>query len=297
MWWTNFALAFMVAVACTASMGQEPAASDRAERGAPDASQLPKPALLEEPLVTDVPNAGPQTGPAAGETVGPQAATADVEQLKKLIARQLDVIDAKHLMQKMARARAVLGLEGQTLLKNRATLRREHGRAVSFLQRMEGDPLVRDAEALFANRGFREQLLRALELPTEDEQLTAVSEILRENQVDVRTLKRLAHARQVREYVAVYEAGLLGIEKRFEYLQRDFGRRQEDAEMLYPGDLVEMAKMYAGGPEGQLERPSALSGELKGILKALLGEAPASKAAKEPDGPRAGAAPRQETAP
>jgi hypothetical protein len=46
-----------------------------------------------------------------------------------------------------------------------------------------------------------------------------------------------------------------------------------------------------------LERPSALSGELKGILKALLAEAPASKAATEPEGPRAGAVPREETAP
>ena len=201
----------------------------------------------------------------------------DTKELKRLVARQIDVMDVQDLMQKMARAQAVLGLEGQTLLKNRASLRRQQDRATSIVTRIESDPLVTDAQALFQNEAFRQEVLTALELPSEEETMTAITEILKKNRVDATTLKKLGHAQQWAEYRDLYDAGLVGIENRIRRLTQRFGEEGGKADVEYPVGLVELAKKYAQDKDDEVKSPSDMPvDDLKELLRTLLSGPPAA---------------------
>ena len=94
-------------------------------------------------------------------------------------------MDIKDLKAKMGRARAVLGLEGQTVLKDRAIMRQGRDRTAAALKEIELDPRVKDAQALLANEGFRQEVTQALQITEKEKQAAAAMEVLKKNQVDV----------------------------------------------------------------------------------------------------------------
>lgn len=259
----------LLAVILTFSVGCTLSDTRAAEPAVPEAAPVEADVAPPSTFVESIPS-GTSAESAPSDVI-------DTKDLKKLIAQQIDVMDVQDLMKKMARAQAVLGLEGQTLLKNRASLRRQQDRANSIVTRIESDPLVTDAQALFQNEAFRQELLTALELPSEEEAMTAIAEILKKNRVDATTLKKLGHAQQWAEYRDLYDAGLVGIENRLRRLEREFGKNHEKADVEYPVGLVELARKYAKEEGGGGDAPPEIpADDLKELLKQLLGSRPAA---------------------
>ena len=109
----------------------------------------------------------------------------DPKELKRIVAERIDTMAVSDLKAKMARAQAVLGLEGQAILKDRATLRREADRLAADLKEFAQDSQIQDIEALLANEGFRNELSQALQIGDEKGRAAAILESLKKNRVDV----------------------------------------------------------------------------------------------------------------
>ncbi len=215
----------------------------------------------------------PPAGKTSAEGRSSPAATMNLDELKRDIARRLDTMDARDLMNKMARAQAVLGLEGQSMLKDQAVLRRERQKAFSILKVLADDPQLKGAESLFANESFRSELLEALNRSDEKEQLKAVSEILDKHNVVELTLQKMVQQRQLSQNLGRYESGLKGIENALSLLQEMQLRAKGQGvgsglEIPAGGGSLELADTWAN-------RKTVAGGQvpatdLRAILKSLL---------------------------
>lgn len=218
----------------------------------------------------------------------PPAATISPQELRLQIARRIDTMDVSDLKMKMARAQAVLSLDGQAMLKDRALMRRDYERASATLKELDQDTRLNDVEKLLADEGFRSALLQAIQLPDERARVTAVMDILKKNQVDISALRKLVGARKVRTDMALFAKGLAGLEKHLDAMQQASGGTDSGVEIPYSAAGTDLAARWAGdapGPAGT--QPIVSANDLTSLLKALL-MAPASAAAPAPS---AGAAP------
>ena len=116
----------------------------------------------------------PQAESAVQSKSATTAGVIDPNELNRQLAKDIDTMDVGDLKKKMARAQAVLSLEGQAILKDRATLRRESDRLAALLKEFGQDSQIQDIEVLLANEGFRNELLQALQIADEKGRVAAI---------------------------------------------------------------------------------------------------------------------------
>ena len=198
------------------------------------------------------------------------ALVTDPKELKRIVAERIDTMAVSDLKKKMARAQAVLSLEGQTILKDRAKLRRDADRLAADLKEFAQDTKIQDVEALLANDAFRTELLQALQIGDKKEQVAAIMEILNKNHVDVVSLKKVVVARKKKADADLCEKCLAGAESKLAGLQVAVGATK-GADIPYETSksLTGLASIYASAQPASGPTDASAS-DLADVLKALL---------------------------
>ncbi len=187
----------------------------------------------------------PQAESAVQSKSATTAGVIDPNELKRQLAKDIDTMDVGDLKKKMARAQAVLSLEGQAILKDRATLRRESDRLAALLKEFGQDSQIQDIEVLLANEGFRNELLQALQIADEKGRVAAILDGLKKNRVDVGSLKKVVVARKVKADASLCDKCITGAERQLNALQRAAGSAGlTSADAPYSSSLADLAKIY-----------------------------------------------------
>ncbi len=197
-------------------------------------------------------------------------AVTDPKELKRIVAERIDTMAVSDLKAKMARAQAVLSLEGQAILKDRATLRREADRLAAALKDFAQDSQIQDIEALLANEGFRNELSQALQIGDEKGRAAAILESLKKNRVDVGSLKKVVVARKVKADASLCDKCIANAEKQLDALQR-VSADKVSADVPYSSSITDLAKIYGDNAPAAAGAVTAVSADdLTAVLKALL---------------------------
>lgn len=265
--WLSLGLAGFWAVFVPLSRAADPPAAPSAPTGRAAASPAPR-------AETEASEAAPATS---------NVAPADVTELKHQVADALDTMDVADLKAKLERAQAALSLAGQSIMKDRAVLRRKQAKFATRLKACEGDSQIRATETILANPGFRDELARVASISDPKAQLAAFADVLNKNHVETSALWGVIDSRNAKAQSQLCETCIANAESQLKALQSSIAAGETTPLHIssMDPDLTELAGRYGSGTAPQNpSRPETSNGDLAALLKALTSNSAGDAAAK-----------------
>ena len=197
-------------------------------------------------------------------------AVTDPKELKRIVAERIDTMAVSDLKAKMARAQAVLSLEGQAILKDRATLRREADRLAAALKDLRKIPKFRTLRPCWRTKGFAMNFHKHCRSETKKDERPRSLRASRRIASNVGSLKKVVVARKVKADASLCDKCIANAEKQLDALQR-VSADKVSADVPYSGSITDLAKIYGDNAPAAAGAVTAVSADdLTAVLKALL---------------------------